>query len=84
MSVIDTHEEFAIEAPGRGYIDAYTGQISKDPSRMSAFDEIKNAQDSLDSTKRRYTSMGCPEIADTLRVVRCITTVSRSAWEPLP
>src|SRR6478736_6810910 len=82
MSVEETRE-YAVEVPGRGYM-AWSGHVH---ATMEDDDYVKtmgDAEKRLEEGRNKFTSMGCPDIASTLRIVHRIMTVVRSDWEPAP
>lgn len=80
MSRVDTLEEFAVEVPGRGYL-GILDMLSDDPD--TGVTNPDDAVKMLKSGMRKYESMGCPEIAATLRVVKRTITLTRGDWVPV-
>lgn len=74
---VDTSFEYAVEVPGRGYI-GWVGILK--PDIETGLSELAEAEKILKSWQQEYISMGCPEIAETLRLVSRVVTVTRSNW----
>jgi hypothetical protein len=85
--VNDTRTEYAIEVPDRGYIAnypaGYDGKVTRDPNQASVCDNPHDALERLKTSMGKYTSMGCPEIATTLRIVSRTATLTYSDWVAL-
>lgn len=83
MTEIDSAPEYAVEVPGRGYADShpYSVCLTKEPKAYSPVRD--DAISALERTKERYIAMGCPEIAETVRLVSRTVTVTRGEWEPV-
>lgn len=83
MTHVEAGTEYSVEVVGRGYVtgvvpwsisltdDPYTGTI-----------DLADAEALVKRTKGQYISMGCPEIADTVRLISRTVTVTRSDWTP--
>jgi len=70
--------EYAVEVPGRGYI-GWAGSLLKDLPE-SGLPTLEDAEKTMKQGKAKYESMGCPDIAKTLRIVERTITVTRSDW----
>lgn len=79
MSNVETYTQYAVHVPERGYI-GITGVLKSKPE---GFETPKGALEQLKSSMDKYTNMGCPEIAKTLRIVTCTVTVTYSDWTTL-
>lgn len=73
----DVAFEYAVEVPGRGYV-GWMGTLQ--PKGMEDGVPLADAEHLLKATQDKYISMGCPEIAETLRLVSRTVTVTRSNW----
>lgn len=79
---IDEGVEYAVEVPGRGYIDWAGNLVEQDV--MHCLPNINDAVRMMDDVKGRYRNMGCPEVAQTVRVVQRTVTVTRGDWAATP
>lgn len=76
---VNEHDEYAVEVPGRGYLDLYSSklreahEVNGSPSESWALDEAERV-------RNRYRVMGCPDVAETVRVVSRKVTTSRGHW----
>jgi hypothetical protein len=75
----ETHFEWAIEVPARGWI-GYNG-FSLTPS-FTGFTKIEDAKIVLEDWKRRYAAQGFPEIPSTLLIVTRKSTLTKTRWVP--
>jgi hypothetical protein len=79
VNIIETRTEYAIEVPGRGYIGFHG--ILRQGTDLLSFNEFDSAVRALESGRGKYISMGCPEVAETLRIVTRTVTITCSDWE---
>lgn len=79
----DKATEFAVEVPGRGFLITHgvSAKVITDPE----FHGIEDGDDAiafLDRGRKFFRGLQMPEIADSLRLVSRVTTVTRSDWAP--
>lgn len=79
-----TDVEYAVEVPDRGW---YIGGMPPTTVLLSESPEhgvpnLAQANDLAYSVRNRYHALGCPEIAETVRVVSRTVVVTRGDWEP--
>ena len=79
MTDHETATEYAIEVPGRGFaVRQPWGVVVSDEAPYSS--DLMHTMNELNSIKVTYEKAGCPEIAETVRLVSRTVTVTRSAW----
>ena len=78
MTQVDTGTEYAIEVPGRGYMGFAMSSVQDEPDQL--IQSESDAIESLKHARRRFVSLGCPDISETLRVVQRTITVTRDDW----
>lgn len=84
MTTVETDTEYGVEVVGRGYVTGmlpFTITLTNDPYTGTI--DRAGAEALVKRTKGQYTSMGCPEIADTVRLVSRTVTVTRGDWTPI-
>lgn len=85
MSATDVTSEWGVEVPGRGYVitvlPSIIVELGDDPYTGTASRE--DAEAGLRRAKHAYTTMGCSEIADTVRLISRTVTVVRGDWHPI-
>lgn len=81
MNTVESGVEYGVEVVGRGYVTGmlpFTVTLTDDPYTGTI--DLADAEALVKRTKGQYTSMGCPEIADTVRLISRTVTVTRSDW----
>lgn len=73
--------QYAIEIPGRGYYDPWTGTIVRGAGDdYHGIDNLEDALKSLDSTRRKYESIGCADVGETARIVSRTVRLTFGPW----
>jgi len=76
---VDKAIEYAIEVPGRGYMGFAMGSVDAEPGQCMG--TLQDAEESLKHAQRRFVSLGCADIAESLRIASRTVTVTRGDWE---
>lgn len=81
MRAITEEQQWAVCAPGRGYI-GWRGDLIIGPGvdTMDALRTEEQALKSLADARRKYIDMGCPEVADTLIIVSRTAEIRVNDW----
>lgn len=82
MIEMDAGVEYAVEIPGRGYAFDILSPSAVSPDPVSTTNRAY-AEHVLRGLKARYVSMGCADIAETIRLISRTATVTRSEWGPV-
>lgn len=74
------HDEYVVEVPGRGYVGSTYLSGLVDENQVVPFLSKGDADGEAERVAGRYRAVGCPEVAETVRVASRKVTISRGAW----
>jgi hypothetical protein len=81
MTEINSENEYAVEVVGRGYVFiSFPSLVVSDKAAYQT--DVADVHHTAELVRKAYISMGCPEVAETVRVVSRTVTVTRGEWEP--
>lgn len=81
MSTEESWTEYHVEIPGKGFYNdyfGYNGGLIQNP--IDGTTDREDAEKLLANGRGVYERMGCPEVAETLRIVSRTVTLIKTDW----